>query len=129
MSIETTSETSKILSRIVQIDPEISVAVLSRDYQDLHMSTKSTRQVLHTCSHDEHFQKDVQLLNQSKSFGELFKNNIKMENPDVTYKSKVYRCVTNDPERTHLVADYHNYIFLEYCRLYIVVIFTDDTYL
>ena len=109
MSNESTSETSKILSRIVQIDPEISVAILSRDYQDLHMSTKSTRQVLHTCSHDQRFEKDVQILNQSKQFGELFKNNVKTENVDLTYKDKVYRCVTNDPERTHLIADYHNY--------------------
>ena len=124
MSNESASETSKILSRIVQIDPEISVAILSRDYQDLHMSTKSTRQVLHTCSHDQNFEKDVQILNQSKQFGELFKNNVKTENMDLTYKEKVYRCVTNDPERTHLIADYHNYIFLEYCRLYIVVVFT-----
>ena len=151
MSNESTSETSKILSRIVQIDPEISVAILSRDYQDLHMSTKSTRQVLHTCSHDQRFEKDVQILNQSKQFGELFKSNVKTENLDLTYKEKVYRCVTNDPERTHLIADYHNYsafknlscfesyfknrflghqflkslyIFLEYCRLYIVVVFT-----
>ena len=71
----TTSETSKILSRIVQIEPEISVAILSREYEDLHMSTKSTRQVLHTCSHDEHFEENIQFLNKQKSFGDILNSN------------------------------------------------------
>ena len=121
-SMETLSETSKILSKIVQLEPEISVAILSRDYQDSHTSIKTTRQVLHTCSHDSKFENDVIQLNQSKSFGNL----VNKKSSELTYKGKTYRCVTNDEDRTHLLADYHNYVFLEYCRLYVVVIFTKN---
>jgi len=118
--------TAKLLHRCVLMDPQnISIAILDQHREILHACSMQAKTFLQDV-HD--FVRLSEQLNRSKKGGREHVSSTDLADfsEGLHFRGKLYRCVTDDDERTHLISENSKFIFIEYLPRYMLIVFADN---